>query len=136
VTTTPLRRPRLNLGIGPQVTVVVLVVVLAGAMAIQPTRQLLAQRTRISEMSEELRRIETANAQLEAHIARLNDPDYIETRARSELGLVRPGETTFVVMPPTRRAARRKERGRERAPATRPSPPGFVERLLDFIGVP
>jgi cell division protein FtsB len=136
VSATPLRRPRLNLGIGPQVTVVVLVVVLAGAMAIQPTRQLLAQRARIAEMSEELRRTQTANSELEAYIDRLENPDYIESRARSELGLVRPGETTFVVMPPTKRAARRRERKAERPRSAPPAPPGFIERVLHFIGLP
>jgi cell division protein FtsB len=136
MSTSSLRRPRLVLGIGPQVTVVVLVVVLAGAMAIQPTRQLLAQRGRIADMSEELRRIEATNDELEAYIARLNDPDYIEQRARAELGLVRPGETTFVVMPPRRHADQGRGADRRARNRARPAPPNFAERVLDFIGVP
>ncbi|MFN2489727.1 MAG: septum formation initiator family protein [Actinomycetota bacterium] len=132
---TPLRRPRLNLGIGPQVVAVLLLLGLAGAMAIQPTRQLLAQRSRIAEMSAELRRTEALNGRLEDYIGRLNDPDYIEQQARSQLGLVRPGETTFVVMPPSRRADKRAGQRR------RPQPPPaaettFLERLLGFLGVP
>jgi cell division protein FtsB len=132
---TPLRRPRFTFGAGPQIVVVVLVVLLAGAMAIQPTRQLLAQRGRIRQMEAELGRTEHANRTLEAYIARLNDPDYIEQRARSQLGLVRPGETAFVVMPPRKRAAKRKGAGERRAQVMRHEP-GFVERVLEFIGLP
>ncbi|CAN5604676.1 hypothetical protein BH24ACT26_BH24ACT26_14990 [soil metagenome] len=133
---TPLRRPRLTLGVGPQVVAVLLVVVLAGAMAIQPTRQLLAQRNRIAQMTAELRRTETLNRRLEIYLTRLNDPDYIEQQARAQLGLVRPGETTYVVMPPAKRAGKDRRRAALRARPSRPAPPGFVERLLDFIGLP
>ena len=132
---TPLRRARLNLGIGPQVIVVLLVLGLAGAMAIQPTRQLLDQRARIEQMTAELRRVERTNQRLEAYITRLNDPDYIEQQARAQLGLVRPGETTHVVMPPKQRSGRAQERTRRRGPSKKASP-SFVERLFAFIGLP
>ena len=134
MSTTPLRRPRIDLGIGPQIVAIALLVVLAGAMAIQPTRQLLAQRARIEQMTAELRSVEKSNVRLEAYITRLNDPDYLEQQARAQLGLVRPGETTYVVMPPRERKERRNRppgHGREA-----PGQPGFVGRLFDFIGLP
>ncbi len=130
---TPLRRPRLDLGVGPQLVVLALVLGLAGAMAIQPTRQLLAQRARIEQMTADLRRTERANERLEAYITRLNDPDYIEQQARAELGLVRPGETVYVVMPPERR--RRAGRAHEPRRAGREER-SYLERVLDFIGLP
>ena len=133
MSSTPLRRPGFAVGIGPQIIVVALLVGLAGAMAIQPTRQLLAQRSRIEQMTDELRRIERSNKRLEAYVVRLNDPDYLEQQARAQLGLVRPGETSYVVMPPQRRNKNRKHRpgGREKT-----APPTFIERVFDFIGVP
>jgi cell division protein FtsB len=133
VSSTPLRRPGFAVGIGPQIIVVALLVGLAGAMAIQPTRQLLAQRSRIEQMTEELKRVERSNERLEAYVVRLNDPDYLEQQARAQLGLVRPGETSYVVMPPQRRDEPRKHRGGGR---DKPTPPGFIERVFDFIGVP
>jgi hypothetical protein len=67
---------------------IVLVLGLVGAMAIQPTRQLLEQRARIEGMAGDLSRIQALNHKLEARIARLQDPDYIEQEARDKVGLV------------------------------------------------
>jgi cell division protein FtsB len=131
-----LRLPRL--GIGPQIIVLLLVLGLVGAMAIQPTRQLLAQRRRIAGMAGDLSQIQAMNNKLEARIERLQDPDFIEQRAREQAGLVRKGETTFVVMPPSRKAQRRKARARaaRHEPPPPPAPePGFVEGFLDFVGL-
>jgi cell division protein FtsB len=132
----PLRRPGARLGIGPQLIVVLLVVGLAGAMAIQPTRQLLAQRARMDQMTTELRRIERTNRRLEAYVTRLIDPDYVEQQARAQLGLVRPGETAYIVMPPRKRATRGNAQPADRRHDTRRSGPGFLERLATFIGLP
>ena len=132
--TLPFRRPRLSFGIGPQVVAVVVVLGLAGAMAIQPTRQLLEQRARIQEMAEQLRQLRAARARLEAYLERLRSPDYIEQEARRQFGLALPGETAYIVMPPTRKD-RRADRARGTARPERRAPPGFLERLLRFIGI-
>lgn len=128
-----LRRPRFGFGVGPQVVAVLLVVGLAGAMAIQPTRQLLEQRARIAEMSQDLRRIQRANVQLARDARRLEDPAYLERQARAQMGLVRPGETTFVVMPPRRKAAA-KARESSRATGAKHRKASYLERLMTFIG--
>jgi len=122
-----------KLGRAPQIVAVLLVLGLVGGMAIEPTRQLLAQRDRIAGMSSELARVQEANARLEAQIARLNNDDYIEQRAREQIGLVRPGETTYVVMPPSNSRSKRKNRV---ARPEAPPPPSFVQSVLHFIGVP
>jgi len=127
-------RMRPRFGIGPQIVVVVLVVGLFGGLAVEPTRQLLQQRERLSGMSSDLHQVERSNERLEARIERLKDPDFLEQRARS-LGLVREGETTYIVMPPSK--ARSKARGRKATRTAQPPPePGIVERFLQFVGIP
>lgn len=125
-------RPRL--GPGPQVVIVVLIVGLFGALAIEPTRQLLDQRERLSGMSNDLRKVENSNERLEARIERLKDPDYLEQRARSQ-GLIREGETTYIVMPPSdsRKAAKERKARRDRTP---PEPPTLLESFFQFVGLP
>ena len=125
-------RPRL--GPGPQIVIVVLIVGLFGALAIEPTRQLLEQRERLAGMRNDLRKVETSNERLEERIERLKDPDFLEQRARS-LGLIRQGETTFIVMPPSDSKKAQKERTAQRAQPP-PAPPSLLESFLQFVGVP
>jgi len=122
-------------GLLPQFIALVLVLGLAGAMAIQPTRQLLAQRDRISEMSEDLKAINQKNRAVNDRIERLNNPDYLEQIARDN-GLARPGETVYNVVPPSRKELKQREKrkgaGDEPAPEAEPS---FMERFVDFVGL-
>jgi cell division protein FtsB len=118
--------------------VLVLILGLVGAMAIEPTRRLLDQRRRIEGMAGDLHHIETLNDRLEARIKRLQDPDYIEQEARAIAGLVYRGERTYVVMPLSRKERReRAENAREgRDPEPSPPPePGLIEGWLDFVGL-
>lgn len=121
-------------GRAPQLVAFVLVLGLVGAMAIEPTRQLLDQRDRISTMAGELQRVQEGNAQLEAQIGRLNNDDYIEQRARAQIGLVRPGETTYVVMPPSdQEQVADKRKHKKKLAAEPPPPPSFMESAIYFI---
>ena len=123
-----------SLGKGPQIVACMLVVALLVAMAIEPTRQLLTQRQRVAAMDDDLSRLQAQNERLEDRITRLQDPDYLEQRAREQSGLVLPGETGVVVMQPSRTAEQkhRKQRADKVAPA--PPEPGLVESFLDFVG--
>jgi cell division protein FtsB len=125
-------RPRL--GPSAQIIVVVLIVGLFGALAIEPTRQLLQQRERLAGMSQDLKGVERSNERLEDRIARLKNPDFLEQRART-LGLVRSGETTYIVMPPGKSAKKERRRDARRVQAPPPEP-GFVEAFFQFIGIP
>jgi len=123
-----------KLGRAPQVVAFVLVLGLVGAMAIEPTRQLLDQRTRISSMAGELQEVQEGNLQLQAQIERLNNDDYIEQRARAQIGLVRPGETTYVVMPPSgQEQAAAEKKHQRKVVAEPPPPPSFMESVVHFI---
>lgn len=123
-----------DLGMGPQIVALLLVLGLLGAMAIEPTRQLVEQRERIEGLSQDLEEIQSSNAELETRIGRLQDPDFLEQRAR-DMGLVRPGETAYVVMPPSRSKAKAKRKAAAKAPAPAPAEPGFIEGFLAFIGI-
>jgi cell division protein FtsB len=128
----------LRLGFAPQAVILILVLGLVGAMAIEPTRRLLDQRRRIEGMAGDLNRIENLNDKLAARIKRLQDPDYIEQEARAIAGLVREGETTFVVMPLSRQQRRERREAAQRrnppVPVVEPEP-GLLEGWLDFIGL-
>lgn len=127
-------RFRNRLGVGPQILIVVLILGLFGAMAIEPTRQLLQQRERIAGMAGDLRRVERSNERLETRVDRLKDPDFLEQRARS-LGLIRAGETSYIVMPPGRSAGDKRRKKPDEAPPAPPEP-GFFESFLQFVGIP
>jgi cell division protein FtsB len=124
-----------KLGLGPQIVVFFLILGLLGAMAIEPTRKLMDQRTRIDQATADLDQVNRSNQRLQARIDRLKDPDYVDQLARSQAGLVKPGEIAFVVMPPGRGAPpARKDAAR--APQKAPPPdPSFVQSLLTFIGI-
>ena len=123
-------RPRFT---GPGLVVFLLVLGLLAAMAVEPTMELMQQNERIARMKAELRAIDSTNRRLERRIARLDDPDFLEQVAREQIGLVRPDETTFLVVPPGRDRHRKKK---EREPAPPPPPePGFVDGLLEFVGL-
>lgn len=66
---------------------------------ISPVRQLLAQEGRIAEVRRESEDLDRRNAELEARIEQLSDDSEIERLAREELGLVKPGEEVYVVLP-------------------------------------
>ena len=122
--------------VGPGLVVTLLVLGLLAAMAIEPTVELKQQNDRIARMTAELRAIEATNERLERRIQRLDDPDFLEQKAREQFGLVRPGETPFLVVPPGREGRmHEKKKGRDDAPPPAPEP-GFVDKLLKFIGIP
>ena len=127
------RSLRLRLGLGPQILAVILMVGLAGSMAIEPTRRLVEQRDRIELMSQDLIALDDANAVLERRITRLNDRDFLEQKAR-EMGLVRRGEQLYVVLPPSRKVLERRAQRAERR-RSRPEDSGWIEGALHFIGV-
>ena len=104
-------------------------------MAIQPTRQLFAQRDRISEMSDDLDSVNESNRELNNRADRLNDPDYLEQIARDS-GFARPGETVYNVVPPSRKEMKQKEQRRATKSEPAPKPePGFMERFMEFVGL-
>ena len=69
------------------------------AVYVFPTRTWLDQRAALAETSVELRELEAERAALEQRVAELDSDDQIEEIARSQYGLVRPGEEAYAVLP-------------------------------------
>lgn len=83
----------------------VLAVVLLGALALTvsgvfPFRQLVEQRRAVEENRQQLIALEDENRRLEDDVAALYTDDEIERVARDQYGLVRPGETGYVIVSP------------------------------------
>jgi cell division protein FtsL len=80
------------------VALAVAAVVLLFALAV-PVRTLMQQRSDLAHIQAEQQALERRNAALKLQVARLHDPAYLERVARECLGMVRPGEISFVVVP-------------------------------------
>lgn len=98
-----------------------------GALAVTgvaPAQQVFAQRKLIEREQTRLAALIEKNDALESRLARGQDPGYMEKLAREELGLVRPGETAYVVVP-----------GPPLPPTveTTPAPKGLLEKVTSYF---
>jgi cell division protein FtsB len=66
---------------------------------VYPTRTYLAQREQIQHAQARLEVLRQQTAALERDTARLRGDAEVERIAREEYGLVRPGETPYVIVP-------------------------------------
>ena len=109
---------------------VLLVVALAITLAgIFPFRQMIAQHRQVATAEAQLAALTAENARLEADRDALSTPAEIERVAREDLGLVRPGETGYLVEAPPTPGPPTPVPATEDPEANR----SFVERLLDFF---
>jgi cell division protein FtsB len=85
---------------------VLLGVLLLGAVGLgvlllaPPFEGYLAARQRVAGLEQQAIALENENLRLERRLADLDDPVTIELLARSQQGLVRPGEVPYVLTPP------------------------------------
>jgi cell division protein FtsB len=77
-----------------------LVGVVVTAAGIFPFRQIIADRRTVSLAQEKLLALREENSHLEEEVAALGSDVEVERLAREQFGLVRPGETAFVVVSP------------------------------------
>lgn len=81
-------------------------VVLLGAIGLgllllaPPFEDYLAARQRVAVLEQQAAALEGENLRLERRIDDLDDPVTIELLARSQQGLIRPGEIPYVLTPP------------------------------------
>lgn len=76
----------------------VLVVALLVA-SVYPIRTYITQQTQIHTLERDALILERANGHLEQRVKSLHNPSELERLARECLGMVKPGETAFVVVP-------------------------------------
>ena len=89
------RRARLTARATLLLTLVIGVLVLS----IAPARMYFDQRDELARLEHLSSALERENAQLEARAEQLRDEEFLERLARQCLGMVKPGETAFVVVP-------------------------------------
>ena len=79
----------------------ILAVIVAALLVylVVPVRAYLGQRAELARLERQTVRLEHENKDLQAQIGRLDDPAYIERIARECLGMSRPGELSFSVVP-------------------------------------
>ncbi len=64
-----------------------------------PLRDYFDQRSRLGQLERQTRILQQENAKLAGKVRQLNDPAYLERIARECLGMVKPGEIGFVIVP-------------------------------------
>lgn len=57
-------------------------------------------RKELSKLTYEIEALELRNDEIRAEIERQQSPEYVEWVAREELGLVKPGETRYIISRP------------------------------------
>ncbi len=76
-----------------------LVVAALALTGVAPARQAFAQREQVAEVQAKVLALQDRNEELTSRLNRLSDIAYMEKLAREQLGVVRPGETSYVVVP-------------------------------------
>ena len=92
-------RPQPRVRVSTRAAVLLVLVLTVLTFAIAPFRALLAERAKLGELQRQTQVVERQNEALDARIAQLKDPAYLERLARECLGMVAPGETAFVTVP-------------------------------------
>jgi cell division protein FtsL len=85
----------------PLIAVLLLTALAITLAGIFPFRQMIAQQRQVDQTQAHLDTLVEENRALEDKVAALNSPAEIERIAREQFGLVRPGETSYVVDTPT-----------------------------------
>jgi cell division protein FtsB len=68
-------------------------------LGVAPLRGYLDERGQLADLHRQAATLEAQNAKLQSQIDRLTDEAYLERIARQCLGMVRPGDTAFVLVP-------------------------------------
>jgi cell division protein FtsB len=82
----------------PRAALLALIIVALLLYLVVPFKAYLAQRSRLDQLARQTTVLEQQNADLRDQVRQLKDPAYVERLARC-LGMVRPGEIAFVIVP-------------------------------------
>jgi cell division protein FtsB len=81
-------------------TLLGIILLLLAMMAMGPARQLWAEHQQIRSDEATLAAGNAEAARLTARIQAMQDPKHVEQLARDQLGYVRPGETSYIIVHP------------------------------------
>jgi cell division protein FtsB len=84
----------------PLIVGTIAVVAVAVVIVSSPMQSYLDGRERVDHLAEKAAALDAANAQLERRVDDLGRDSTIELLAREQLGLVRPGEVAYILIPP------------------------------------
>lgn len=84
-------------------------------------------RAETQRSQRELRLLRTRNAELRERMKRLNDKSYLELVARRDLGLIKPGEIPYLVVPEKAKPKAPKPRKKQR------TQPPVWQPVVDFF---
>jgi cell division protein FtsB len=100
-------------------TLLGIILLLLSMMALGPARQLWAEHQQVRSDEAALAAGNAEAAQLTARIQAMQDPKHVEQLARDQLGYVRPGETSYIIVHPQ--------------PATSPAPPASNKAHVSWV---
>jgi cell division protein DivIC len=93
-------RKKRRLKIGPVGTLIVIAAVALLAWSLLPLGQRLEREEEVRELEQKVAALREENQALREEIAHLKSDEYVEKLAREELGLVKEGESAYLVVPP------------------------------------
>jgi cell division protein FtsB len=95
---TPERRTPARSALTPRAAILTVVIALVGASVALPLRDLVAQRSRINALRDRQTSAAAELREMNAQIARWNDPAFVAVQARERLHFVLPGQVGYVVL--------------------------------------
>lgn len=101
-------------------------------LTIAPAREIFRQRAEIDDMSVELNNIKKQNSELRLETQRLNTDAYIEKQARERLGLIKPGEEPFLLVPPKQEPPKPEVKPAVKS-KPKPSSKSWWEQIVDYF---
>jgi len=85
----------------PRAGILALVLIALLFYLVVPLRTYMSQRDRLTELRRQSVVLQQQNELLKSQIRQLQDPAYLERIARECLGMLKPGEIGFIVVPKT-----------------------------------
>jgi cell division protein FtsL len=92
-------RGRSTMRFTPRAAILTVIVTALLLYMVVPLRTYLAQRDRLAQLEHQTQILQQQNARLQTEVRELNDPAYLERIARECLGMVKPGEIGFIIVP-------------------------------------
>lgn len=87
---------------GKKLTIALVIVGIAVyLLAVFPTRSYLLQRNQVKNTIAQVKAVQSSNQALQKKIDSMNSPSEIAHIARSQYGLIKPGEKAYVILPPS-----------------------------------